>query len=200
MGRTALDPSDEALLRAVSNGNDAALKSLYDRYSGLVYTVALRIVGDRHLAQEVLQDVFLRCWQRADTFSSERGHAASWLLRIARNRAVDVLRSSQHRARLRELEPFASDGAETDVAGTDSLDELALRQTVRTALEALPPAQRRMIELAFYSGFTQAEIAEMTATPLGTVKTRIRDGMRRLRCLLKPVIDTSQEMEGTNDS
>ena len=181
-------PPDDVLLMAVRGGNEAALRSLYERYADLVYTVALRIVGDRELAQEVLQDVFLRCWERADTFESRRGHLGGWLIGIARNRAVDLLRSGQHQARLREQGSWALDGAE-EPQPTDALDQLALRQAVKNALAALPAAQRNTIELAFFGGFTQAEIAKATATPLGTVKTRIRDGMQRLRSLLRPVID-----------
>jgi RNA polymerase sigma-70 factor (ECF subfamily) len=187
-------PSDDVLLTAVCGRNEAALRSLYERYADLVYTVALRIVGDRDLAQEVLQDVFLRCWERADTFRSERGHVGGWLIGIARNRAVDVLRSRQHQARLREQGSWALDGAAEKPDHADPLDQLALRQAVMTALEAIPPVQRHTIELAFYSGFTQAEIAEVTATPLGTVKTRIRDGMQRLRSLLRPYVDQQREV------
>lgn len=192
--RDEAGPPDDVLLTAVPGRSEAALKSLYERYADLVYTVALRIVGDRDLAQEVLQDVFFRCWQRAETFKPERGHLGGWLIGIARNRAVDLLRGSQHRARLRELGSWALDGAEDKHSQTDPLDQLALRQVMKTALEALPAVQRQAIELAFYGGFTQAEIAEAMATPLGTVKTRIRDGMQRLRGLLRPVLDQQHEV------
>lgn len=188
---------DDVLLTAVRRGNETALRSLYERYADLVYTVAVRIVGDRELAQEVLQDVFLRCWERADTFKSERGHVGGWLIGIARNRAVDLLRSSQHRARLREQALLALDGAEERPGQSDQIDQLALRQAVKTALEALPAVQRDTIELAFYGGFTQAEIAAATGAPLGTVKTRIRDGMQRLRSLLRPLIDPQCELTGS---
>ena len=187
--RTEPGLADDALLLAVRGRNQAALRSLYERYAGLVYTVALRIVGDRELAQEVLQDVFLRCWERADTFRPERGHLGGWLIGIARNRSVDLLRSRQHQARLREEAFRTLDGAEDNHSQPDAMDQLALRQAMKTALEALPAVQRRTIELAYFSGFTQAEIAEVTATPLGTVKTRIRDGMQRLRSLLRPLLD-----------
>ena len=195
-GRDDAAPPDDVLLAAVRGGSEAALRSLYERYADLVYTVALRIVGDRELAQEVLQDVFLRCWERADTFKSQRGHLGGWLIGIARNRAVDLLRSGQHQARLREQGSWALDGAQEPEQPADALDQLALRQTVRNALAALPAAQRNTIELAFFGGFTQAEIAEATSTPLGTVKTRIRDGMQRLRSLLRPAMDQDGEGEG----
>lgn len=189
-------PPDELLLIDVRRGSEPALRSLYERYADLVFTVALRIVGDRDLAQEVLQDVFFRCWERAETFSSERGQLRSWLVGIARNRAVDVLRSSQHQARLREQGSWALDGVRDRSGEADPLDRLALRQAVRTALDALPMVQRQTIELAYYGGMTQSEIAEATATPLGTVKTRIRDGMQRLRSLLRPLVDPAQESPG----
>jgi len=188
-GRNEAGPPDDVLLMAVRGGNEAALKVLYDRYADLIYTVALRIVGDRELAQEVLQDVFLRCWERAETFESRRGQLGGWLIAITRNRAVDLLRSGQHQARLREQGSWALDGAQEPQHLTDTLDQITLRQAVKNALDALPEVQRHTIEMAFYGGFTQAEIAEATATPLGTVKTRIRDGMQRLRGLLRPVID-----------
>jgi len=198
-GRDDAAPPDDVLLAAVRGGSEAALRSLYERYADLVYTVALRIVGDRELAQEVLQDVFLRCWERADTFKSQRGHLGGWLIGIARNRAVDLLRSGQHQARLREQGSWALDGAQEPEQPADALDQLALRQTVRNALAALPAAQRNTIELAFFGGFTQAEIAEATSTPLGTVKTRIRDGMQRLRSLLRPAMDQDGEGKGRRE-
>jgi RNA polymerase sigma-70 factor, ECF subfamily len=183
---------DELLFIGVRRGNEAALRLLYERYADLLFTVALRIVGDRDLAQEVLQDVFFRCWERAATFSAERGQVRGWLIGIARNRAVDVLRSSQHQARLREQGSWALDGARERASDIDPLDRLALRQVVRSALDALPTVQRQTIELAYYGGLTQSEIAETTATPLGTVKTRIRDGMQRMRSLLAPAMELDQ--------
>lgn len=187
LNRDHAGPSDELLLAAVCGRSEAALQSLYDRYADLVYTVALRMVGDRELAQEVLQDVFVRCWNRAQTFRTDRGHVGGWLIGIARNRAIDLLRSRQHQARLREQWPL--DGSESPSAQIDAVEQSALRQTLRGALQSLPDAQRETIELAFYSGFTQAEIAAATSTPLGTVKTRIRDGMLRLRALLRPAME-----------
>lgn len=191
--------SDNALIAAISSGNEDALKSLYERYGGLVYTVALRIVGDRGLAQEVLQDVFFRCWKQAEVFDPERGQVVGWLLRIAHNRAIDLLRGGQQQARLRERELNVLDGIAADPNVSDLLDRLALRQTITSALAALPLAQRRTIEMAFYGGLTQVEIADLTGTPLGTVKTRVRDGMLRLRALLQPLRDMSEEATHRHD-
>ena len=182
------EPSDSALLDALVRRDEAALATLYDRYGGLVYTLALRIVGDRDLAGEVLQDVFLRCWDHATAFRPERGHVAAWLLGIARNRAIDLLRSRQHQARLRERDRLPEPGTPEEPAEADVGDDVALRQAVSAALAALPAGQRQAITLAYYGGLTQAEIAHRLGEPLGTIKTRMRDGMERLRRLLRPVI------------
>ena len=195
-GPVAAEPSDVALLHGLLRRDEAALAALYERYAGLVYTLALRIVGDRDLAGEVLQDVFLRCWEHAQTFQSHRGHVAGWLLGIARNRAIDLLRSRQHQARLRERERLPAPGAREEPAQTDVGEDIALRETVSAALEALPAAQRQAIELAYYGGLTQAEIAQRLGEPLGTIKTRIRDGMERLRRLLRPVMEPDREESG----
>ena len=180
--------SDEMLLHGTRMRDETALGMLYDRYGGLVYTLALRIVGDRELAEEVMQDVFLRCWHGLEQYDPSRGRLAGWLLGIARNRAIDVLRGRQHQARMRERDPLPESGAgEPHVS--DSADEVALRAEVTQALAELSQSQRAAIELAYYGGLTQTEVAERLGEPLGTVKTRIRDGLRRLRRLLAPVVD-----------
>lgn len=182
----AAETDDEALLRRVRAHDEAALAALYDRHAGLVFTVALRVLGDRALAEEVLQDTFLRCWQGAETYQPGRGHVAGWLLGIARNRAIDALRSRSHQARLREGAPLPGDetGAAPRATGTE--DAVALREAVGAALAGLPAAQRRVVELAYYGGLTQGEIARQLGEPLGTVKTRTRAAMGRLRDLLRP--------------
>lgn len=178
--------SDDDLLRRMGQRDEAALAALYDRYGGLVFTVALRIVGDRELAQEVMQDAFLRCWDAAPTFDTARGPAGGWLLRIARNRAIDVLRSRQHRARLRENQPLPEPGQPGIPGESDATEVIVTRQAVMAALAALPPAQRRVVELAFYGGLSQSEIAALLGEPLGTVKSRTRAAMERLRGSLRP--------------
>jgi RNA polymerase sigma-70 factor (ECF subfamily) len=196
---------DEArLLHRVRDRDEAALAALYDRYAGLVYAVALRIVGDRHLAEEVLQDTFFRCWDEVARFDPARGRLSSWLLGVARNRAIDLLRSRQHQARLHEREsldpgdrrgdsgPGMAAPAGPGPGGPYSPpgeDLVLLRETVTQALDGLPLAQRQAISLAYYGGLTQSEIATLLGIPLGTVKTRIRDGMERLRRTLRPLLD-----------
>jgi RNA polymerase sigma-70 factor, ECF subfamily len=189
--------SDGELLQRIRARDEAALAALYDRYAGLVFTLAMRIVGERELAQEVMQDTFLRCWNGAETYQATRGNVASWLLGIARNRAIDLLRSRQHQARLRESTPLPDPDRGGDVAGEHDTGELvATRQTIVTALGALPAAQRRVIELAYYGGLSQSEIARQLGEPLGTVKSRTRSAMDHLRNLLRPPDRTAGDVDG----
>jgi RNA polymerase sigma-70 factor (ECF subfamily) len=191
--------SDELLLLGARRHDEDALGMLYDRYGGLVFTLALRIVGDRDLAEEVMQDAFLRCWNSMDQFDGERGTVASWLMGITRNRAIDVLRGRQHQARLRENQTLPEAGP-LEPGTPDSSDDVVLQQTVGQALAELTDPQRQAIELAYYAGLTQAEVAERLGEPLGTVKTRMRDGLRRLRRMLSSVIDDSAIQDGGEGS
>jgi RNA polymerase sigma-70 factor (ECF subfamily) len=180
--------ADIGLLQRMRGQDERALEELYDRYAGLVLSLALRIVGDRDLAQEVMQDVFLRCWRGAEHYDAARGPVAGWLMGVARNRAIDLLRSRQHRARLREREPLMVNDEHDRMATQDTSDDVVLRHVLLAALEALPAAQRQVIALAYFGGMTQTEIARAIGAPLGTVKTRMRDGMARLRHELHPLI------------
>jgi RNA polymerase sigma-70 factor (ECF subfamily) len=177
---------DEDLLRRVRARDEAALVALYDRHAALVFTVAMRVVGDRALAEEVLQDTFLRCWTGAELWQPGRGRVSGWLLRIARNRAIDLLRSRQHQARLRESTPLPEPGRAGGPAEQDESEAIVTRQAVVAALNALPPAQRRVIELAYYGGLSQTEIAQQLGEPLGTIKSRTRAAMDHLRVSLRP--------------
>jgi len=147
--------------------DETALEILYNRYAGLIFTLALRIVGDPELAREVLQDTFLRCWDGRETYDVGRGRVPWWLMGIARNRAIDLLRSRPHQARLREREPLAVVIAKA--TQPDVTDSLPMRHAVVSALQSLPIAQRQAIELAYYGGFTQTEIAHELGAPLGTI-------------------------------
>jgi RNA polymerase sigma-70 factor (ECF subfamily) len=192
-GRVAADlgghPSDHALFQRLRIRDEGALETLYDRYGGLVFTLALRVVGDRELAQEVMQDVFLRCWRGAEYYDPARGSAAAWLMGVARNRAIDELRGRLHQARLREQGalPPGSDG--NGPVHDDDGEAVVLRQLVSDALSGLPSLQRQVIALAYFAGLTQSEIARALGVPLGTVKSRVRDGMERLRHDLRPLIE-----------
>jgi RNA polymerase sigma-70 factor (ECF subfamily) len=185
----AEEPVDPELLRRMRLGDETALEALYGRYGGLVFTLALRIVGDPELAREVLQDTFLRSWDGRETYDPERGRVAWWLMGIARNRAVDLLRSRPHQARLREQERLSSDAPAGELHHPGASDTVMVRHTVIQALEDLSGSQREAIELAYYGGLTQAEIARHLGQPLGTIKSRIREAMERLRTRLEPLIN-----------
>jgi RNA polymerase sigma-70 factor (ECF subfamily) len=174
--------------------DESALEALYTRYGGLVYTLALRIVGDPELAREVLQDTFVRSWRGSEAYNPERGRVSAWLMGIARNRAIDTLRSRSHQARLREAERLTSDLPASDAGGPDIL---GLRRAVTSALQTLSSEQRAAIELAYYGGLTQVEIARDLGEPLGTVKSRTREAMERLRQALRPLIEREGEAEPT---
>jgi RNA polymerase sigma-70 factor (ECF subfamily) len=198
VGGRAEEPADSELLRLMRLGDESALEALYARYGGLVFTLALRIVGDPELAREVLQDTFLRSWDGRDTYDSARGRVPWWLMGIARNRAVDLLRSRSHQARLREQDRRPSGTHIAEPADPESAD-IPLRHAVTQALEGLSAGQREAIELAYYGGLTQAEIARQLAQPLGTIKSRTREAMERLRTLLEPIIDSTAQPGKTCD-
>ncbi len=189
----AADPPDAVLLARVAGRDEAALGALYDRYGGLVFTVALRVLGDRHLAEEVMQDAFLRCWDGAAGYRPELGQAGGWLVGIGRNRAVDVLRSRQHQARLREGTALPESGTPGAPGVPDLSDAIATRDAVAASLACLTLPQRQVVELAYYGGLTQTEIARELSTPLGTIKTRTRTAMDRLREALRPDIATGAD-------
>jgi len=184
-GRTA--PEDEALLARVAAGDSRALETLYDRYSRVVYGTALRILGAAELAEEVVQETFWRVWRRSSTFQPGRGQVSSWILGIAHNLAIDELRrqrarpspvyDQEDRPVLRDMED-----SRVDVAGA-ALDQ-EQRQLISAALSQIPSEQREAIELAYFSGLSQSEIAAQLQNPLGTVKTRIRLGLQKLRDIL----------------
>lgn len=175
---------DDSLMERMAIGDGRALEQLYDRYHILVYSVALRVVRDQMLAEDVVQEVFVRLWRRPQAYDPARGRFLSWLMSVTRNRAIDEVRRVTRRLR---IEDRREDAAE-QVRSTDRLDapELAAaigdeRREVRAALASLPQEQRRVLELAYFDGLTQSEIATLTETPLGTVKTRTRLAMNRLR-------------------
>jgi RNA polymerase sigma-70 factor (ECF subfamily) len=180
---------DEELLALVARRHDEALGALYDRYIRLVYAVALRITGDRHTAEEVVQDVFQNVWQAASTFQAGAGSCAAWLLGITRHRAIDVTRSKRERARAREEALDQSWSPSGGLQPEDEVDQRLLRDTVRAALGDLPAVQRQAIELAYYGGLTRSEIAAELGEPVGTIKTRLRLGLLKLRDLLRPTME-----------
>ncbi len=174
--------SDNDLLHAVAGGDEAALAACYDRYRLILFGLIIRILHDREEAEDVLQEVFLQVWRRAGDFDEARGRAFTWLVTIARSRALDRLRSAGSRARLGE-EAAQMPREEVGDAELDAVKSEA-RTIVRSALAELPEEQRRTLFLAYFEGLTQTEIAARLGDPLGTVKTRMRSGMMKLRELL----------------
>lgn len=176
--------SDAELVKRVSEGDTAALEMLYSRYARVVYSFAARIVQDGPLAEEIAQEVFVRTWRQAGRFQKSRGNFASWLLSITHNLAIDEIRKRQRR-------PQRSDSVTLNDALFGLVDEAAnveeaaqirvLRDRIRAALETLPEAQRVAIELAFFSGLSQRDISAHLNVPLGTIKTRMRLGLKKLR-------------------
>jgi RNA polymerase sigma-70 factor (ECF subfamily) len=171
--------SDEALLAGLGTGNPDAAAAFVRRFQARVYGLALTMLHDRDLADDVAQETFVRAWRHASTYDARRGRVASWLLTIARNLAID-------RARLRPIRPVDPQiiAAELDLAEHGDVPDVAERERVREALAALPDDQRRALVLATYAGRTAREIAELDRVPLGTVKTRIRAAMLKLRTTL----------------
>ena len=175
--------SDAELLKAIVRGDEAALAACYDRYRLILFSLILRILHDRQEAEDVLQEVFLQVWRRARDFDESRGRAFTWLVTIARSRALDRLRANASRARLAteaEQEPRADIGD----AAEEALKSEA-GAVVRRALAELPEEQRRALFMAYFEGLTQTEIAARLGDPLGTVKTRMRSGLMKLRELLR---------------
>jgi len=172
--------SDEALVALVARGDDGALGELYDRYGRVAYGVALRVLRDAALAEDAVQEAFVTLWRTAARFVPERARASTWLLTLVHRRAVDAVRREQRR----RTEPLEH-AAEPATAGAD--DDALLRferERVRGALAQLPDAQREALELAYFGGFTQAELADRLGQPLGTIKSRMFSGLRRLAELL----------------
>jgi RNA polymerase sigma-70 factor (ECF subfamily) len=179
-GALGAGEDEAALLEAIASGERAALRDLYDRMGGVALAVAQRILGARSEAEEVVQDCFLDVWTRARTYDRTRGSARTWVVSIARNRAIDRLRSRGGAAR-------ATDAARAEaafaVAGATPLETAERRQArerIAAALAELPAEQRQVLELGYFEGLTQSEIAERTGEPLGTIKSRVRAALDKL--------------------
>ena len=182
---------DLGLLERITVRDEAALAALYDRHSRLAYSVIMRILGTTSDAEDVLQETFVRVWSRVDTYDAMLGSPATWLVRIARNRAIDRLRARRARGNINvAADEDASRASEpiTRVTPETMLEDRTLAGAVRTALAALTPAQRTLIEAAYFEGYTHSELATRFGVPLGTVKTRIRPGLAAMRDRLEQVI------------
>jgi RNA polymerase sigma-70 factor (ECF subfamily) len=171
---------DTMLVSAIRSGDEQAMAQLYERYSPIVYSVALRVLSDTGAAEDILQEVFMQLWRDPDVFDATRGSLPGWLAVITRNRAIDFLRK-------RRPETDISDvvvSVEPDLAGSAELSRAL--EKIRGALAGMPPPQRSALEMAFFEGLTHTEIAERTGEPLGTIKTRIRAGLLTLRKAFYP--------------
>jgi RNA polymerase sigma-70 factor (ECF subfamily) len=170
---------DGTLLLLLQRGDEAAMASLYDRYSKVVYSVALRVLRDPSAAEDVLQEIFMQIWRNPDGFVATRGSLGGWLAVVSRNRSIDALRRKRP----------SEQGDEMQLASSYNLADEAERNTMmekaRTVIHLLPTEQRKTLEMAFFDGLTHSEIAEMTGDPLGTVKTRIRSALTTLRKAFK---------------
>lgn len=176
----AREPSDEQVLEAVGRGDDDALGVLYDRFGHLAFRLAFRILRDRALAEDAVQEAFLAVWRSADAYKRERAKPSTWILTVVHRRAVDLVRREQsRRGEPLEVAPEPSVGpVDEDAVLRDR------RAAVQAALTELPGDQRQALELAYYGGLTQSELAERLGVPLGTVKSRMFAGLGRLRELL----------------
>ena len=175
--------SDEALVALVARGDEDALAELYDRVGRIAYGLALRILRDERHAEDAVQEAFLQVWRSAGTFRPERAKASTWVLTLVHRRAVDLVRREERR----QADPLTDDaGAVLEAA--EQTDEAAWlrfeRERVQTALKQLPDLQREALELAYYGGFSQSELAQRLGVPLGTIKSRMFAGLARLRELL----------------
>jgi RNA polymerase sigma-70 factor (ECF subfamily) len=172
---------DVECLQRVRAGDESALSELYDRYIGLVFPVAVRIVGDPAEAEDVMQDVWLQVWRRADSYDASRGAFAAWLITITRSRALDLVRGRSARAR---RETRVGRESEVTVVPTPAHESTRSREVIRRALEGLDAHKREVLELAYWQGLSQSEIAEKLKTPLGTVKSWTRQALRDLKLAL----------------
>jgi RNA polymerase sigma factor (sigma-70 family) len=181
MARDLVHLSDEALVALVARGEEDGLAVLYDRYGHTAYGLALRVVRDPGLAEDVVQEAFLSLWRTAARFVPERARAATWILTLVHRRAVDLVRREDRR----RAEPIESAPEAADAAAAEAPWLQLERERVQAALARLPDRQREAIELAYYGGFTQAELADRLGEPLGTIKSRMFAGLARLSELLR---------------
>ncbi len=181
MARAFAHLSDEAVVALVARSDRQALAALYDRFGRVGYGLALRVLRDESLAEDAVQEAFLQAWRSADSFMPERAKAGTWLLTLVHRRAVDLVRREERR----RAEPLEAAG---EVVGDAAVDEQAWlryqRERVQAALRQLPDQQREALELAYYGGFSQSELAERLGQPIGTIKSRMFSGLGRLRELL----------------
>lgn len=190
-GTTEAPPGDLPLIQRIASGDERAVAELYDRYGSVLYAVGYRILGERADAEEVVMETFAQVWREASRFEAERGSVPAWLTMMARSRALDQVRSRDRRERLATSAAREDDNRAPAMGAwgndpTREAEQNERRQRVVEAMASLSPVQREAIELAYYEGLSQSEIAERLQEPLGTIKTRVRLGMMKLRDALRP--------------
>jgi RNA polymerase sigma factor (sigma-70 family) len=183
---------DSQLVALVADGDAIALEALYDRYGTAAYSLALRILTDQRLAEDVVQEVFLSLWRDARRFDPARGTVATYLLSMTHHRAVDVVRKEEHLRRRHGPDETVPPPAEQASTREDEVEVAERRGQIRAALAGLPQAQREALLLAYFGGYTQREIASLAGIPLETVKTRMVAGMRRLKDELREAVRQEQ--------
>ena len=172
--------ADEDLMSLVEEGDAEAFAALYDRHSRAAYSLAYRMMGDQQAAEDVTQDAFLKAWRSAAGYRSERGSVRTWLLSIAHNRGIDQLRSQASRRRTQDRVEQSSPRSQPSEAFAQAWRNRQ-REQIRAALDTLPPEQLKILELAYFSGYTHVEISHLLEIPLGTVKGRMRLGLKKIR-------------------
>jgi RNA polymerase sigma-70 factor (ECF subfamily) len=172
--------ADEALMFFAEHGDKEALGTLYDRHSRTAYSLAYRMMGERTAAEDLLQDAFVQVWRASGSYRAERGSVRTWILSIVRNRGIDQLRTMASLRRVHDRVVASASVAQPSEAFAETWRN-SQREQIREALRILPPEQLKVLELGYYSGYTHMEIAEQLDLPLGTVKGRMRQGLKKLR-------------------
>src|ERR671932_2582575 len=179
-GRQYLILADEDLISLIEAGDAEAFSTLYERHSRAVYSLAYRMVGEKQAAEDLAQDAFIKVWRNAASYRAERGSVRTWILSIVHNRGIDQLRSTASRRRTQEKIEASAPRSQPSEAFAQSWRN-SQREQVREALKTLPSEQLKILELAYFSGYTHVEIAELLSLPLGTVKGRMRLGLKKIR-------------------
>ena len=188
---TELKPDDAALIALIAQARTDALNQLYDRYNRLVFSVALAVIGDRAVAEEAMLDVFVQVWRRAGTYRPDQANVRTWLIAITRHHAIDILRMQKSRPEAHMVSWHEVSVLNGPVPhGLEERVQLSMqRERVQKMVAELPPDQRDALVLAYFRGYTQSQIAEALNQPLGTIKTRIRLAMQKLRKLLDEALN-----------
>jgi len=189
-----IDPTvqeDMILLQRIAQKDSASFQAFYRKYGGLLFTAIANVLNDHHDAEDVMQEVLVQIWNKAHLYEPRKGKPLTWLTTMARNRAIDRIRSKQRRSRLNDdfESESRTDQLEFDESSSDQVEVLERSRIVRSAVSKLTPDQREAIQLAYFAGLTQAEVADRLNEPLGTVKARIRRGVNRLEGLVKQHLD-----------